>query len=348
MLTSIKMRRRGGVVAAVAGASLLLAACSSTAEEPEPAGTTDDEAHSLTVTMIPKNLGNPYFDGAQQGGVEAVGEIGGTLDFVGPPEASPDSQVSYINTAVQQGVSALAISANDPNALCDAIGDARAAGVAVVTFDSDTNKDCRDVFINQATAEGIARVQVEMVADQIGGAGQIAILSASANATNQNAWIADMEALIASDYPDIELVDIVYGDDEDQLSFDQAAALLTKYPDLKGIVAPTTVGIRAAARYVSTSEFKGEVWVTGLGLPSEMREYVKDGTVKEFALWNPIDLGYLAVYAGEAVADGEITGAEGDTFDAGRLGSYTVGADGVVLYGDPFRFNAENIDDFGF
>ena len=217
-----------------------------------------------------------------------------------------------------------------------------------MTFDSDTNPDCRDLFINQADAEGIAKVQVDLIAEQIGGAGEIAILSASANATNQNAWIEMMEEYLASDYPDITLVETVYGDDDDQTSFDKTAALLQTHPELKGIISPTTVGIAAAARYLSTSDYKGTVALTGLGTPNQMRDYVEDGTVTAFALWNPEDLGYLSAYAAAALIQGDITGEEGDTFEAGELGEYEVGADGVVLLGDPFVFDADNIGDFDF
>src|SRR5690606_19997989 len=214
-----------------------------------------------------------------------------------------------------QGVGALVVSANDPKAICDALNEARDAGVKVVTFDSDTNPECRDLFINQADAAGIAKVQVDLIAEQIGGAGEIAVLSASANATNQNAWIDLMKEYLASDFPDITLVETVYGDDDDQTSFDKTAALLQTHPELKGIVSPTTVGIAAAARYLSTSDYKGTVAITGLGTPNQMREYVEDGTVTAFALWNPGDLGYLAAYAANALIAGEITGAEGDSFE---------------------------------
>ena len=164
-----------------------------------------------------------------------------------------------------------------------------------------------------------------MIAEQIGDAGEIAILSAAANATNQNAWIEMMEADLEANHPDIKLVDIVYGDDDDQTSFDKTAALLSDHPNLKGIISPTTVGIAAAARYLSTSDAKGKVALTGLGTPNQMRDYVEDGTVTEFALWNPGDLGYLAAYAAKALVDGTITGEEGDSFDAGDLGSFEVG-----------------------
>jgi rhamnose transport system substrate-binding protein len=304
----------------------------------------------LTLTMLPKNLGNPYFDTSTAGAEEAAEELGASLEEVGPETASPDAQVQYINTAAQQGVSGLVVSANDPTAICDAIEEAQGAGVKVVTFDSDTSPDCRDLFVNQATPEGIAAKQLELIAEQIGGSGEIAILSASANATNQNAWIDMMEAELESnaDYADIELVDTVYGDDEDQKSFDQTEALLQNHPDLKGIISPTTVGIAAAARYLQDSQYQGQVALTGLGTPNQMRPYVEDGTVTAFALWNPADLGYLATHAAAALVNGDIAGEEGDTFEAGRLGEFTVEADGVVVLGEPFVFDAENVAEFDF
>ncbi len=309
-----------------------------------------DEGGALSMTMLPKNLGNAYFDTSTDGAEKAADELDAEFEEVGPETGSPDAQVSYINTVAQQGKSALILSANDPDALCDAIEEARSADVKVVTFDADTNPECRDLFINQATAEGIAAKQLELISEEIGGEGEIAILSASANATNQNAWIEMMEAELADnpDYAGLELVDTVYGDDEDQKSFDQTEALLQNHPDLKGIISPTTVGIAAAARYLSDSEFKGQVALTGLGTPNQMREFVEDGTVASFALWNPGDLGYLATYAAAALVNGDITGEEGDSFEAGELGEFEVGADGVVLLGEPFTFTADNIGDFDF
>jgi len=332
-------------------ASLALTACSGDDGETSTTGEDDGGGGGdITLTMLPKNLGNPYFDTSTAGAEEAAEELGATIEQVGPEQASPDAQVQYINTAAQQGVGGLIISANDPSAICDAIEEARGAEVKVVTFDSDTSPECRDLFVNQATPEGIAQKQLELIAEQIGGTGEIAVLSASANATNQNAWIEMMEAELGSnpDYAGLELVDTVYGDDEDQKSFDQTEALLSNHPNLKGIISPTTVGIAAAARYLSESQFKGTVALTGLGTPNQMRPYVEDGTVQGFALWNPGDLGYLAAHATSALIAGDITGEEGDTFEAGRLGEYTVEADGVVVLGEPFVFDADNIGDFDF
>jgi rhamnose transport system substrate-binding protein len=338
------------MVGAALALTLVTAGCSKaeTDSDSAGAGSSSGAGAPLNVVFIPKNLGNPYFDASDAGGKAAVEALGGKYSEVGPQTASPDAQVQYINTAAQQKASAIVISANDPTAIGSALQQAKTGGTKVVTFDSDTEPQFRDLFINQASPEGIAKAEVDGVAEQIGDAGEIAILSASANATNQNAWIELMKKELAAGHPKIKLVETVYGNDDDQTSFDKTAALLQKHPNLKGIISPTTVGIAAAARYLSTSDKKGKVALTGLGTPDQMRKYVKDGTVKEFYLWNPSDLGTLAAYAAAALVKGDVTGKEGDTFTAGTLGSFTVGKDGVVLLGDPTGFNADNIDDFKF
>ncbi|MBY8849980.1 rhamnose ABC transporter substrate-binding protein [Saccharothrix longispora] len=351
---------RLGMIATAVAAVLATAACGGTTrgsaeDAPAPGratGQADPDAplvEGLDVAFLPKQVNNPYFTVSDNGGKSAVEEFKGSYKEVGPSEASASSQVSYINTLSQQGTDVIVTSANDPNAICGALTSARQAGAKVVTFDSDTKPECRDVFVNQATGEGIAKTQVDLISEQIGGEGKIAILSATPNATNQNAWIELMRAELAKpEHSRIELVTVAYGNDEDQKSFQETQGLLRSYPDLKGIVSPTTVGVAAAARYLSTSEYKGKVALTGLGTPNQMREFVKDGTVRSFALWKPADLGYLAAYAGAALASGRITGAEGEKFEAGRLGEYTVGADGVVVLGPPTVFDQGNIDEFRF
>ncbi|MFY1632162.1 rhamnose ABC transporter substrate-binding protein [Solwaraspora sp. WMMB335] len=348
-------RTRFIATAVLAAAALTLSACA----EDTGTGTEGDTASNpsgtiqegLTITFLPKQVNNPYFDTSDnQGGRSAVEEFNGEYAQTGPSEASPSAQVSYINTLSQQGTDVIIIAANDQDAVCGSLTEARAAGAKVVTYDSDTKPECRDAFVNQATAEGIAQTQIRLISEAIGPeGGEIAILSATANATNQNAWIELMEAeLTKPEYSSLTLVATVYGDDQDEKSFQEAQGLLSRYPDLKGIISPTTVGVAAAARYLSGSSYKGNVQLTGLGTPNQMREFVKDGTVTSFALWNPADLGYLAAYTGAALASGIITGAEGETFTAGKLGEYTVGANGEILLGDPFVFDASNIDQFDF
>lgn len=355
MFTKTRGRLSLKAGAILIASSLALTACGG--DEPsdgstDPTETTQsEEATDLTITFIPKQLNNPYTDVVLGGGEDGAEEAGfAESNVVGPLDASASSQVTFINAETQAGTDVIVIAANDPDAVCDALEEARDGGASIVAFDSDANPDCRDVFVSQVVAEDVAKIQVEMIAEQIGGEGDIAILSATANATNQNEWIKFMEEELSSnpDYADINLVAKVYGDDDDTKSFQEAQGLMQAHPDLKGIISPTTVGIAATARYLSTSEYKGEVALTGLGLPNEMRSFVKDGTVSEFALWDPAQLGYVSAYAGKALADGSITGAPGDTFTAGEMGEREVGENGIIIVGPPVRFNADNIDDYDF
>ncbi|WP_236792523.1 rhamnose ABC transporter substrate-binding protein [Amycolatopsis sp. GM8] len=303
----------------------------------------------VKMAFLPKQLNNPYSDIEVSGGKAALDELKGEYKLVGPNDASASSQVSYINTLIQQQQDVIGIAANDPNAVCPSLNQARSAGIKVVAFDSDAAKDCRDVFINQASTEGIGQQLVKMASELAGGSGEIAILSATPNATNQNAWIDVMKQELAKpENAGLKLDKIAYGNDDDQKSFQEAQGLLQSFPNLKVIVSPTTVGIAATARYVSSSSYQGKVAVTGLGTPNQMREYVKDGTAKEFALWNPADIGYLAAYAGVALSSGQITGTQGQKFKAGKLGDYTIGANGEIVLGPPTVFDAKNIDQYNF
>lgn len=315
----------------------------------EPAAVTEEPAAGGTYVLVPKNLGNPYFDTANQGAQEAAGELGVEVTYQGSSVADATEQIQLLNSLIAQNVSGLAISANDADALVPTGQEAMDAGIPVVTWDSAIAPDGRDVHVNQAEAEGIGDVQIQMASELAEGEGQIAILSATSTAPNQNEWIEFMqEELENPDYAGLELVDIVYGDDEDEKSYNEAQGLMQTYPDLEVIIAPTTVGIAAAARAVQDADRVGEVFVTGLGTPNQMREYVKSGAAPMFALWNPADLGYLAVYTLHAIATGEIEGEPGDTYEAGKLGSYTILEDDTVLLGPPTVFDADNIDDFDF
>lgn len=349
MTLTRRLRRTATAVAATTALALMATACGGSAE---PAGDSGDGGGGdLAITFIPKQLNNPYTDVVLGGGKAAATAAGfASANVVGPLEASASSQVSFINAETQAATDVIVIAANDPDAVGPALQEARDGGAKIVAFDSDTAAQYRDVFISQVVAKDVALIQTKLIAEQIGGSGEIAILSATANATNQNEWIKYMEEDLKSnpEYADIELVAKVYGDDDDTKSFQEAQGLLQAYPNLKGIISPTTVGIAATARYLSTSKYKGEVALTGLGLPNEMRSYVKDGTVEEFALWDPAQLGEVAAYAGKALADGTITGKAGDTFSAGELGQKTVGENNIVIVGPPTEFNAATIDDYDF
>ncbi|MFC8449147.1 rhamnose ABC transporter substrate-binding protein [Kitasatospora sp. NPDC057223] len=361
MSVSLTSVARAGLTLAVTSVLALgLGACGGTTKgsgasssAPAVKGSADPNAptkNGLTIAFLPKAVNNPYFTVADGGGKKALEALGETYKEVGTSSGTDTAgQVSYVNSLTQQKVHGIAVSAQDPGALCTALKQAMENGIKVVTYDSDTNAACRQLFISQASAEALGRTQVQLLAKQIGGKGKIAVLSAAQTATNQNTWIDFMkDELKKPDYKDIQLVKVAYGNDDAQTSFQQTQGLIQQYPDLAGIISPTTVGIKAAAQYLSGSEYKGKVKLTGLGIPNDMRAYVKDGTVQGFELWDPSKLGALAAYAATALASGQISGAEGQTFKAGDLGSFTVGANGVVLLGDPTVFDAANIDQFDF
>jgi rhamnose transport system substrate-binding protein len=303
----------------------------------------------MVVYQIPKQLGNPYEDIEDNGSKEAIEALGGKFIRKGPTDAGASTQVPIINSIVQSKPDAIMIAGNDPDAVAPALKQAAQRGIKVVSVDSDVAPDARTIFINQSSSELIGRDEVKLLGQQLNYKGEIAILSATANATNQNTWIKFMkDELSKPKYKDMKLVKVAYGDDDDQKSFQETQGLIQAYPNLKGIISPTTVGIAAAARYLSSSPQKGKIKLTGLGTPNQMRKFVKDGTVDEFELWSPHDVGYLGGYATAALIAGKITGKQGETFTAGKLGKYTIGKDGEVVLGPPQRFNKANIDKFNF
>ena len=333
------------ILSAVAVLGMLLSACGAAATPtaaPAPA--------TRTYAFVPKNLGNPYFDAANTGAQKAAKELGVTVLYQGPTTADATAQITMIDSLIAQKVSGLAISADDADALVPAGKQAMAAGIPVVCWDSPISAGGRLTFVNQASTQGIGDVEVKMALDLTGpSGGEIAILSATAQAPNQNLWIGIMQAdLKTSAYSMLKLDTVVYGNDDDTTSYNQALALFKTYPNLKVIIAPTTVGIAASARAVKDQNLIGKVFVTGLGLPNQMRDYVKGGESPEFALWNVPNIGYLTIYMLDAIATGKIKGQAGNTFTAGTLGSYTVAADGSVLLGPPQIFNKDNIDQFNY
>jgi len=268
---------------------------------------------------------------------------------VGPANADASGQVTFIKNLIQQHVDAIAISADDPNVIAPALEQAEAHGIKVVSYDSDTLPAARSVFINQANSEAIGRVEIQIIGREIGYKGQIAIISGAATATNQNTWIGWMKKELAlPKYKNMSLVTIDYGNDDVALSTTEAQGLLAKYPNLRGIVAPTTVGIKAAAQVVTVQNKIGKVIVTGLGTPNDMRKYVLNGAVPDFALWDVGHLGYLAEMTAHQLVAGTLKAKVGATYTAGMLGKYTIGAGGVVLLGPPTEFTKANINNFHF
>jgi len=305
----------------------------------------------LKVFVIPKNLGNSYFttaDSVKTGGalaaLKTLGEVGTETSGTA---ATAASQLPAIQASIAKGAKILLISATDPTALCPTLKQAMAKGITVVTYDSDA-PTCRSLFINQASTANIGESEVDAIAKEVGPAGgQVAIVSAAASATNQNAWISYMHVELKK-YPKLDLVATVYGNDDPTTATQVTQGLLQKYPKLKGIISPTTVGILAAAQVVDAAHDIGKVFVTGLGTPLEMKAYIENGTSPEVILWNPANLGYLAAYAAVNLASKTITSATGQSFTAGKLGKFTIGADHTILLGPTTVFTKANVSQFSF
>jgi rhamnose transport system substrate-binding protein len=305
-------------------------------------------ADKVKIAMVVKSLGNGFFDAAHEGGNEAAKELGDVeLIYTGPTTATAEGQIEILNSLISQKVDALVISANDKDALVPIAKKAAQRGIKVISFDSGIAQEGRLLQLNPSNNALIGTKLVQMAADAAGGGGEIAILSATAQATNQNIWIAEMKKVLAkAENSKLKLVATVYGDDQSDKSYREALGLLRSNPNLKVIVAPTTVGINAAAKAVADEKLIGKVYVTGLGLPSEMAGHVMNGSVKTFAIWNPIDLGYSATYVAYQFVKGKATGKQGEQIAAGRMGKITVEANGEAAMAQPFTFDKSNVEKF--
>ena len=284
-----------------------------------------ESGEGITIGVVYKQSGNAYFQAGVEGFQKAADELGFEFMHDGPDDGSSDGQIRIIENYIAQGVDVLCISANDPAALVDVCNEARDAGIKVISWDAKVDAEGRDLDVEPASAKVIGVTQLDSIVESIGGEGQIAIVSAMATAPNQNLWIDYIkEALASGDekYAKIELVDVVYGDDEYTKSFNETQALLEKYPDLKGIIVPTTVGGPAVCKCIQDAG--RDVKVTGLTLASDMKEFIDAGIAEETFLWNPIELGYVASYAAVAMVNGEFTGAAGEKLAAGEMGELEV------------------------
>jgi rhamnose transport system substrate-binding protein len=382
------------ITAALATASLLVAACGSddSADSETTEGATESEApateapatdapaettadtsadtsgggasgEAVTIEsagdfdglLLPKCTGIAVFDQANEGAIEAAGELGAAEPQFQAPASCADStgQIEFVTNAVTQGVDAIMISNNAGDQIQPAVDDAAAAGIPVVAWDSPIpSGENESLFVAQVDFDETGVVMADMALNILGDeGGQFAILSATPDAANQNAWIAAMEEALAADekYANLELVDTVYGNDDADESYNQALALIDSHPDLGLIMAPTTVGIAAAAKAMQDEGLCDTVKVSGLGLPDEMRDFTLNDCAPEFALWSFVDLGYLTYYVSYGIATDQIVPEEGATFTAGRMGEFTVEADptrdsGLRIIMGPFTvYNADNV-----
>lgn len=307
----------------------------------------------IKIYFIPNNLGNPYFDALSSGFEQAIAELGADkfeYYYVGPASAGATDQIEYIEAAVQNKAFAIFLAANSEDALNATLDDARKAGVRLYIINQDIpgSESHRDAAIMPVDFGTIGDAQIELMGGYINYEGEIAILSATTSAPDQNTWIEGMKKALANPkYAKMKLVDVVYGDDQPEKSTTEMEALLNKYPDLRGVICPTTVGIAAATKVVQTRKVADKVKVTGLGLPSEMKQYVEDGTSPGFQLWDPPKEGYLAVYMCWEEKNGSFKPAPGASFNAGKYGSITIRSNGwVMALEEPKTFDNTNLADF--
>ncbi len=306
------------------------------------------ENRSLRLAFMPKLVGIPYFNACRRGAEEAAQELGIELKHDGPTKADVNQQNAMLSDWIASGqYDAIAIACNDPELPAPLLREARENGIAVVTYDADCQPDARQFFVNQATYEDVARAMADAMAEELEprGTGKVAILTSSIQAPNQSQWARHLREYARTAYPQMELLPETEHGEDRSLGVARAQDLIQAHPDLKGIIGLTSVAVPAAAEAVRQQRKQGQIKVTGVSTPKDMRDYLQDGTVKTVILWNPIDLGYLTVYVADLLRKGQMP--ENGTIEAGRLGKITV-QNREVLLGKPLRFTRENIDRYDF
>lgn len=325
----------------MAGACLLVVALSGCGKS-EP-----DKPARTRVGVVAKSLGNGFFDAVHKGADEAASELDAEVIFNGPTTPTAEGQIEVLNSLIAQRVDAIAVSANDPDALVPTLKRAMQRGIKVVSYDSAVAPAGRVAHLAPSSDQLIGETVVALTAElapQIDGKGKgkFAVVSATPTSTNQNSWLAEMRKALAQ-HAGLELVSVVYGDDVSDKSYREAVALLKQYPDLVVLVSISSVGIVASARAVEDQGLTGKVKVTGLGLPSELAGYVEKGVVPKFAIWNPIDLGYATTQLAVRFARGADVAKP---VSMGRMGEVTFGADGIGAMSKPFIYDATNVAEF--
>lgn len=319
--------------------------------EPPTSDTGDIDYSQVKVVFIPKLL-NSYFDTVADSIQDVADELGFEFDYQAPQTAEATSQVEYIEAAIQNGVDVILIGPNSNDALNTYFDDAREKGTKIICLNNDMpgSEEHRDAAIMPADMDAVAGYQLDCLGDQIGYKGEFAIMSAATDTPDQNYWIAGMKELLENDskYANMKLVEVAYGDEQNEKTTSECEALLAKYPNLKAILAPTGVGLPICAKVVENKGLAGKIVVTGLATPSIMKAYVDSETVTHFQLWDIVKEGRLAGYFAAYVATGQVSTDPGTTFQAGDLGEYTITDNGQLITGPLFDFDASNINDFNY
>src|SRR6266404_6516236 len=318
----------------------------------QPTKPKDLKAKKIVLADVPKLIGIGYFNATAKGIAEGCAEL--TKNGL-PTEVTTDAptigdiqkQIEFIDNAISRGVDGIFFAANDPVAISPVLRKALKAGIHVIGYDAESQPDAREWFAQMCTPEGVAKADIDSLVAEIGEQADIAIVTSSMTAAGQNAWIAEIKKYIPQAYPKLNLVTILPAEEDQQLAFKVTGQILKAYPNVKGIIGLSSVAFPGAADAITQANLVGKIAVTGLSTPNQMKPFVKSGCVKSVILWNPVDLGYAAIYAMRAVVDGKLK--PGDTeLDAGRLGKLKLINGSQFLLGPPFIFNKDNIDKFDF
>jgi ABC-type sugar transport system substrate-binding protein len=318
----------------------------------QPTNPKDLKGKKIVLADVPKLIGIGYFAATTKGQAEAAAELtkNGLPTEVAtdaPTEAAIQKQIEFIDNAISRGVDGILFASNDPVAISPVLRKALKAGIRVVGYDAESQPDAREWFVQQATPDGIAKALIDSMVAEVGKDADIAIVTSSLTAPNQNEWIAEMKKYIAAQGLKLNIVTILPSEEDQQLAFKATGQIVKAYPNVKGIIGLSSVAFPGAADAITQANLIGKIAVTGLSTPNQMKPFVKSGCVKSVVLWNPVDLGYAAIYAMRAVVDGKIKPGATE-LEAGRLGKLKVIKGSQILLGPPFIFNKDNIDKFDF
>jgi len=338
-------RKVAGTIAVGVAAALVLGGCTNRNEEPGASGGSGDD--QLTIAFVPKLQGIPYFEAMNTGGQQAADELGFEWLYQGPTTADAAAQADIVRSFIQQDVDVLFVAPNDPDSMAPLLQEAADAGIVVATTDTDAPDSVREVFVNQASTQGIGEALTDALMEAMGGSGKYAIVSCGETAANLNAWIDVQEEYTASEYPDAEIVDIVYAGEDQAQATQLATELMTANPDLTGLVGECTSSAPGVAQAVADAGRIGEVFTVGLGTPQAMLPYLEDGSSSASILWDVEALGYLTGWAGVQLAEGNEFQATNDVSDALPAVEYDADTQ-TLLLGPPTIFTAENAGDYDY
>ena len=324
---------------------LVATACGSTASTTS-SGSSSSSSKQIVIAFVPKLINIGYFNAMRDGGLAAAKDLGVTFDYEGPTTADAAAQVQIIKQLIAKHVDAIAVAPDDPAVVGPALQEAEAQGIKTFTSDTDAPDSVRRIFVDQALSTAIGNATIDALANAMGQQGQWAIDSCGPAAQNLNGWIAIEKARAAAMYPKMQYVTTVYSGEDIAKAVSDSKDLITSHPNLRGIIGQCSTSGPGAAKAVTDLNKMGQVFVTGVALPSAMRPYVKNGAVKSFVLWDPTKLGYLTVWAGVQLVKGQSFAPTNNVPTLGAV-SYDLSTK-ILLLGPPITFDKNNIDQYHF